>query len=289
MEQIFNSEFYEKLNTLRMSIALNLASGQAGGRKSNSKGNSVEFSDFREYIIGDDIRRIDWNAYGRFDKLFVKLFREEKEGVFNLFLDCSESMNFGEHRKDVCAKRVAGALSYIVLDNGDRLYLNLAKDNDLTTAGGFSGMQSFVRCLKFLEDAPIGGSGSLMESLKDRNFKARGLSFVITDGYMDNLEDMIKFLKYKHQDVVFIQILSDEELNPSYEGNLRLIDSEFAFDSRVSFNANVIKQYKDSLREFLSSTENLCKKYGVTYIRINSSDSCDSIFFSALAKLAKKV
>ena len=79
MEQIFNSEFYEKLHTLRMSIALNIASGQAGGRKSNSKGNSVEFSDFREYMLGDDIRRIDWNAYGRFDRLFVKLFMEEKE------------------------------------------------------------------------------------------------------------------------------------------------------------------------------------------------------------------
>ena len=56
MEQIFNTEFYEKLHTLRMSIALTMASGQAGGRKSNSKGNSVEFSDFREYMLGDDIR-----------------------------------------------------------------------------------------------------------------------------------------------------------------------------------------------------------------------------------------
>ena len=72
MEQIFTSEFYQKLHTLRMNIALTIASGQAGGRKSNSKGNSVEFSDFREYMPGDDIRSIDWNAYARLDRLYVK-------------------------------------------------------------------------------------------------------------------------------------------------------------------------------------------------------------------------
>ena len=87
MEKIFDSEFYSKLHKLRMSIAMHLASGMSGGRKSNAKGNSVEFSDFREYRLGDDFRRIDWNAYGRFDKLYVKLFMEEKEGIFNLFLD----------------------------------------------------------------------------------------------------------------------------------------------------------------------------------------------------------
>ena len=87
MDKIFNSEFYSKLHTLRMSIAMRLAAGMSGGRKSNAKGNSVEFSDFREYQLGDDIRRIDWNAYGRFDKLYIKLFMEEKEGIFQIFLD----------------------------------------------------------------------------------------------------------------------------------------------------------------------------------------------------------
>ena len=84
-------------------------------------------------------------------------------------------------------------------------------------------------------------------------------------------------------------MLSEEELNPRYEGTLNLIDSEDNGDLRVSFNATAIKTYKDSLNKFLTETENLCKKYAVTYIRVNSSDSCDSLFFSSLAKLAKKV
>ncbi len=289
MEQIFNSEVYEKLHTLRMSIALNIASGQAGGRKSNSKGNSVEFSDFREYMLGDDIRRIDWNAYGRFDKLFVKLFMEEKEGVFQVFIDCSESMKFGEKSKEVCAKRIAGALSYIVLENGDRLYINTLKDNHVLTAGSYSGMQAFIRCIKFIEEAPMGGENDLLKSIREKEFKNRGLSFIITDGYTDELDETIKYLKYKKQDVVLIHVLSEEELNPRYEGTLNLVDSEVNNDLRVSFNASAIKTYKDALKDYLEKTELLCKRYAVTYIRVNSSDSCDSLFFSSLAKLAKKV
>ena len=278
MERIFDTEFYEKLHTLRMSIALNLASGQSGGRKSNSKGNSVEFSDFREYMIGDDIRRIDWNAYARFDKLFVKLF-----------MDCSESMKFGEKSKEVCAKRIAGALSYIVLENGDRLYINALKDNHAVTAGSFSGMQSFIRTIKFIEDAPLGGPNDLYTSIKEKDFKNRGLSFIITDGYTENLDEVIKYLKYKKQDVVLIQVLSDEEMDPRYEGILNLKDSEFLSELRVSFNASAMKMYRESLRNFLDNIDNLCKKYGVTYIRVKSSDTLDSLFFSSLARLAKKV
>ena len=289
MEQIFTSEFYQKLHTLRMNIALTIASGQAGGRKSNSKGNSVEFSDFREYMLGDDIRRIDWNAYGRFDRLFVKLFMEEKEGVFQIFMDCSESMKYGEKSKEVCAKRIAGALSYIVLENGDRLYINTLKDNHVLTAGSYSGMQAFIRCIKFIEEAPMGGSNDLLKSVREKEFKNRGLSFLITDGYTDDLDDTIKYLKYKKQDVVLIHVLSDEELDPRYEGTLNLLDSEDSRDMRVSFSAAAIKTYKESLNKFLTETENLCKKYAVTYIRVKSSDTCDSLFFSSLAKLAKKV
>ena len=129
----------------------------------------------------------------------------------------------------------------------------------------------------------------MLKSIREKEFKNRGLSFIITDGYTDELDETIKYLKYKKQDVVLIHVLSEEELNPRYEGTLNLIDSEYNNDLRVSFNASAIKTYKDALNTFLDDTETLCKKYAVTYIRVSSSDSCDSLFFSSLAKLAKKV
>ena len=120
MTDVFDGEFFEKLNTLKMSLDMRLSQGLSGARKSSAKGVSVEFSDFREYVLGDDIRRIDWNAYGRSDKLYIKQFMEEKEGIFQIFVDTSRSMSFGEIPKAKMALQTAGALSYIILNNLDR-------------------------------------------------------------------------------------------------------------------------------------------------------------------------
>ena len=98
-ETLFDQDFFDKLNHLAIAMNAYMTHGTGGGRKSNAKGSSVEFSDYREYIPGDDIRRIDWGAYGRLDKLYIKRFMEEKEGIFHIFIDTSKSMSFRRNRK----------------------------------------------------------------------------------------------------------------------------------------------------------------------------------------------
>lgn len=110
---MFNEDFFKKLNKINMYINFKLTGGTQGGRKSKAKGVSVEFSDYREYAPGDDFRRIDWNAYGRFDKFFIKVFMEEREGVFNFFIDKSKSMDYGKDNKKDTALKIVAALSYI--------------------------------------------------------------------------------------------------------------------------------------------------------------------------------
>ena len=150
-EVLFDGEFFARLHTLRMSNKMKLTSGMSGGRKSSAKGNSVEFSDFREYMLGDDIRKIDWNAYGRMNRLFIKLFQEEKEGLFRIFLDGSKSMDYGERKKSVLARRIVAMLSFIVLNNLDRVYVNQIKENELCLGKGMTGKQSFQKILLNLE------------------------------------------------------------------------------------------------------------------------------------------
>ena len=119
LKAIFTKEYIAKLERLSIGLTERLgAVGYSGGRKSSAKGSSLEFSDFREYIPGDDLRRVDWNGYGRFDKLYLKLFLEEKQAAVNLFLDTSKSMDFGG--KAVMAKALAASLAYIAAGGGDR-------------------------------------------------------------------------------------------------------------------------------------------------------------------------
>ncbi|MDP4178692.1 MAG: DUF58 domain-containing protein, partial [Bacillota bacterium] len=98
-EKIFDTEFLKKLDSIALNANITMSEGSSGSRKSKSKGSSVEFSDYREYTAGDDFRRVDWNAYGRFDRLFVKLFMEEREALINIFIDSSKSMNYGNPKK----------------------------------------------------------------------------------------------------------------------------------------------------------------------------------------------
>ncbi len=286
MDRVFDGDFYAKLNTLRMSIRLRMAAGMNGGRKSNAKGSSVEFSDFREYILGDDIRRIDWNAYGRFDRLYVKLFMEEKEGLFNLFLDASQSMNFGANNKAHCAQRIAGALSYVVLENSDRLFLNIMKNGGLISEKGLTGRQSFSRALEFLENADFSGEGNLLASLQKRSLKQRGISVIISDLYTEQLESMLKYLQFKKQEVIVIQVVAPEEEHPSFEGTVNLLDSETADGMRMTMSNALIREYTKRYNAFLHRTDALCKKYSAIYVRVNSADSLDSIFFGTLTKIA---
>lgn len=124
-EMIFDEAFMQQLERLQMAIALRLHEGMQGGRRSLAKGASLEFSDFREYEPGDDFRRIDWTAYGRLDKLFVKVFMEEKEAIFNLFVDTSKSMDFGTPTKGKTSLQIVAALSYIIMSRQDRVNIRL--------------------------------------------------------------------------------------------------------------------------------------------------------------------
>lgn len=286
---VFNAEFYQKLNTMRLTIKMKLAAGQNGGRKSNAKGSSVEFSDFREYMLGDDIRRIDWNAYGRFDKLFVKLFMEEKEGNFHIFVDGSKSMDFGEKSKAVCAQRVAAALSYVVLDNLDRLHLSVIRENRMEHDKSVTGKQAFAKVINKLETMRFDGGADMLRALNTYQFTGRGVSIIISDFYMDNLEDVLRYLAFRKQEIILVQILAREEIDPVFDGTVKLMDSETDGNVRVTMSGGLIKEYQDNYAAFVHRIDALCKKYSAAYIPIAADDSLDSIMFGALSKTGNRL
>ncbi len=276
-DDTFNAEFYKTLSMFRMNLKMRLAAGANGGRKSNAKGSSVEFSDFREYLPGDDIRRIDWNAYARFDRLFIKLFMEEKEGLFRIYLDGSASMNYGENSKEVLAKRIAAALSYCILDHSDRVILNFLKGNKCETFKGVTGKQGFSRITDNLSSMKPEGENDLLKSITSEDIKRRGMSIVISDFYTADLESVIKFLAHKKQEIFLIQVLSKEELSPELSGTFSLVDSENGKNIKVTGSSSLEKDYAATKDRFLKNIEGLCKKYGAKYILASTENSYESI------------
>ncbi|MCR4717767.1 MAG: DUF58 domain-containing protein [Lachnospiraceae bacterium] len=275
--------FFRQLNSLKLSLNLRLNQGMSGQRKSSQKGSSVEFSDFREYMLGDDLRRIDWNAYGRFDKLYIKEFMEEKEGLYRIFIDTSKSMDFGENKKSVMALKLAAALSYLVLGNLDRVYVNSLKEDSMTLGKGLSGRNAMKRILAELNNIEFDGKTSLSKSIMSAPIRGKGCSILISD-FMDkeSLEDGLKYLAYAKQQIVLIEVLSAEELEPAFEGALNLIDVETDDVVKVSMNRKVIESYKERLDEHQKMIARLAKKYMANYVTVNSADDFSRVIFDTL-------
>lgn len=284
-ERLFDSTFYAKLNTLKLSTKLKLNAGMSGSRKSTAKGNSVEFSDFREYMLGDDIRRIDWNAYGRMDKLFVKLFMEEKEGLFHIMLDCSKSMDYGEKKKSILARRIAAALSYIILNQLDRVYLTTIKENQIKSTKGMTGRQSFQKILMELEHVTFEGATDLKTGIMSKPYPSKGVVMIISDFFEENqeqLEEMVKYLTYKKQEVVLIQTLAIEEVHPELEGTLRMIDMETNKEERITMSQKVLKQYEKTLYQFQNHLMHIAKKYQAQYLTMTTEDPLEKLLLEGI-------
>jgi uncharacterized protein (DUF58 family) len=284
-EKIFDADFFKKLENISIKASMSMTEGTAGGRKSKVKGSSVEFSDFREYSSGDDFRRIDWNAYGRFDKLFVKLFMEEREALINIFVDCSRSMDFGEKNKGAMALRISGILTYFALNNLDRVCINKVKGNTLQEAYSYMGKSMFKSALAFMEKTEFEGSTILSEAIKKKDLKNRGISIVISDFFTTgSIEEMIKYLAYKKQQIIFIQVLCEEELSPGFGGEVRLIDSETGEEVNISITPKLLKAYNSKLKAMSVVIKEEVKKYGGTFMQVSTSNPLEKIIFEQFAR-----
>ncbi len=273
MSDLFDSEFLKKLQQLVITSKMILADGAGGNRKSRSKGSSVEFSDYREYTAGDDFRRIDWNAYGRFERLFIKLFMEEREAPVNILLDASRSMDWGEPNKGIAARRLAAALGYISLSNYDRLTLACLSDSVDMLKPSLRGKNSFAEVLDFFEKVRFVRPTHLYEALKLLNLRpARGITVIISDLFSGGtLVEVIKYLQFRKQEIYICHLLSPQEVTPDITSSLRLIDSESGEFKDVTATPLLMKTYKKVYDRFIAGLEETCFKYGANYMLMESS------------------
>lgn len=279
-ETIFNKDFFQKLELLSLNITPTLTTGSSGSRKSKAKGMSVEFSDYKDYVAGDDFRRIDWNAYGRFRKLYIKLFMEEKQAVFRIFIDCSKSMSYGKHNKSTLALQVAAAFSYITTKGLDKTFIHPINTLESVRPISISSKNNFINCIDYLSSLKFDGNNSLYKEIKNFRFNGPGVSVIISDLFIkDDLDKILKYLRYNKQKVILIHTLCREELSPKIDGRLKLIDSETGLEKNIYVTPTLLKQYKNSLDNYLKVIHNSCTKYESQYILSPSDSPIEKIFY----------
>src|SRR5262249_23271248 len=148
---LLDPQFLARLEQLELVSRKIFLGRMKGERRSKRKGQSVEFADYRNYVVGDDLRFLDWNLYARLDRLCLRLFMEEGDLPFSPLLDNSLSMDFGPPTKLHYAKQVAAALGFIGLVNLDRVVVEAFNDRLTQSLPALRGRRSLWRLLDFLD------------------------------------------------------------------------------------------------------------------------------------------
>jgi len=261
-----------------------------GERRSRARGHSVEFADYRNYVPGDDFRYLDWNLYGRLDRLFLKMYEEERELPVTLFLDASESMSFGEPRKFDFARQIAAAIGYVALCGFDRLSVHLFPENPAEAAvrlalKSIRGRQSSLAYFKRLDSLNPQGVLCLNEALRTAAMQSRhtGLAVILSD-FLDpkGYEEGINALVGRGFQINIIQILAAEELSPSTFGDLKLVDSETGHQQEVTFGRYRMTVYQRVVQAYCQRLREFCQSRGARYFLAASNTPLEDLLLKQL-------
>jgi uncharacterized protein (DUF58 family) len=256
-----------------------------GEKRSKRKGQSVEFADYRNYVVGDDLRFLDWNLYARLDRLFIRLFVEEEDLHFYVLLDNSLSMDFGSPSKLHYARQIAAALGFIGLVNLDRVVIEAFNDRLTQSLPPMRGRRNLWRLMDSLQKIEPAGPSDLRKSLKTFSMKCSGKGIVVLlSDFMDKngYEEAIRYLVSRQLDIYVIQILSQEEIEPEIVGDLRLVDIEDDDVAEITVSAPLLKRYKQNLAAFRAGLYEFCTRRGVTCLFTSTGVPFDRLVLTYL-------
>lgn len=270
---LFDSAFLAKLEQLHL-LAKKLFRGEhRAERRSRQIGSSLEFADYRNYAWGDEPRTIDWAVYARLDRLFVKLFEQERDLDVHFLIDASASMQWDAAKFDQ-ARRIAAALSYVALANLDRVNVCWFTDALGEDTGLMRGKPQFHTVLDYLRTAPGGGGKtSLLASTRafTQRLKRTGLVFVLSD-FLDpaGYEEALSLLRHHHFEAHLVQVLAPSELAPHDLGDLRLTECESDATSDITATESLLADYRATIGAWLDALEQFCHRRGLGYARAST-------------------
>ena len=284
-EPLLGEDFLARCGRLAL-LSRKMVQGKLRGEKrSRRRGMSTEFADHRNYVAGDDLRHLDWNIYGRLEKLFIKLFEEEEERSVVLLLDASASMACGEPDKWRHARQIAAALGTIALASGDRVQLRVVDRELGPVMGSIRGSRSILKLVRILEELKVGTETALLPSIKAHAASApsRAIQILISD-LMDptGVEDPLRQLSGARGESWLIHLLSRSEEHPEELGDLRLRDVEDQSFVDVSFTPTIIEAYRSILAEYREDVRKMCGRFQIQSIEVSTEVPFDRVVLEML-------
>ena len=284
--QFFDEAFLRRLEQLELASRRLTAGRMKGERRSVRRGQSIEFADYRTYASGDDLRQLDWNAYARLERLFVKLFVEEEDVTVHLLVDASRSMNYGQPNKLEAARRAAAALGYLGLASMDRVSVAFLGDGTATPMRPLRGKQRTHELFTFLSQPRADRLTDLSAASRAYVSRMRGsgplvlISDLMDPGYLDALRD----LAGTRSQLSVLHLLAPDELEPEIAPDARLVDNETGHAVEVSGDDDLVDRYRARLAEWQAEISAFVSRRGGAYVPVPSDTDLADLLFDVLRR-----
>ncbi len=280
----FDETFLRRLESLRV-VTKRASLGQLrADRKSRHVGAGIEFADHRDYVAGDDLRLLDWNLYGRMERLLVRLFEEDEDLAIDVLVDASASMGVGAPTKTKLdlALQVGAALAYVGLANLDRVAVTVVGDALGEGLPPARGKAHVLPMLRFLDGVQARGRTALAtaarEFLARRRRHRRGLVVLISDFYDPaGYRAALDLLRSGRLEIVVIQISAPEEARPPLRGDVTVRDVETGEERDVTISARALAAYEGRHAALVRGLEAFCRERGVPSFAVTSDEAFDAV------------
>lgn len=288
MKKIIDDSFIAMLESRDLQIKNSMEGLFGGNRRSKKYGSSVEFADFREYTMGDDLRRIDWNLYARFEKLYLKLFVDERQLHHRIYIDTSASMDWGKPNKAHLALKFAAALGFLSVQSMDRVsYYKIHRDRCEAISRTVVGREAFYNAAGLLNDVKFNLESDIGKAITtlENPGKNDGLSFIISDFMTDSdWKAAVDYLLYHGREVYLVRILSRDEITPSLSGKVFMYDSEAIEEEddknfKHEVTRSAVKAYEEAFLYHQNEIKSFCDARGVGFVTLCSDESIEHMLF----------
>ncbi len=298
IDELIDPALIARLSQLDLSSNKIFAGKLKGERRSKKRGESVEFADHRPYALGDDLRHIDWNVFGRLDRLFMKLFLEEEDLSLHIVLDASASGDCGEPNKFFYMQQTAMALAYIGLVNLNRVAVTAlgTRDTAISPQGdqGIAGTIRDLRGRRRIQDVArflcsLGPEGTTDFGRAAKRIamsrRGKGIMVVLSDFFMkEGYETGLRMLSGRGYDVFALQVLAPQEVEPDVAGDLRLIDIEDLDHAEVTVSSPLLKKYKQNLAAYCEDLRTFCARREITALTVQTDTPVDILLLDYMRK-----
>lgn len=276
-EFTFNGNDLSRLTRMVYSPGIPSLSGSSGVHRTRRGGQGTDFLDYRAYIPGDDVRRIDWLVFARLRKPFIRIVEHEETLYVNLLVDLSRSMSAGSPRsKAELACQLACGLAYITLSAGDHVTCFSFSDKLVPLASNLHGRSALTRLVRSLQEQPTGKGTDIhaMVHAFCRTARHRGLVILLSDFLVtQDVEEAIRILLAKRFKVLAVQILDDSDWCEGLSGPLRLVDSETGRKIDVIASPKTLSDYRGRLRATCERLESYCLRHGQFYLHARTREN----------------